>query len=154
MGASISPDDAFQALRGLRTLKPRLDRHGSSGLKVAAWLDQEPSVARVLHPGLPGDPGHALWARDFSGASGLFGVILRPAPEAALHTFINRLALFTLGFSWGGYESLAIHCGPQLQGSRAALAAEGHLVRLHVGLEDADDLIADLTEALAAYPGT
>jgi cystathionine beta-lyase len=149
-GASISPDDAFQAVRGLKTLPLRLQRHGESGLLVARWLAARDDVARVLHPALPSDPGHAIWARDFSGACGLFGLVLKPAPEAAVHAFLNTLELFGLGFSWGGYESLAIHCDPQLQRGEASRLLEGPLIRLHVGLEDPEDLIADLDQAFAA----
>jgi cystathionine beta-lyase len=147
-GASISPDDAFQAARGLKTLKTRLDRHGTSGLEVASWLEGRSAVARVLHPGLESDPGHALWKRDFTGACGLFGMVLKPVGEAAVFAFLNRLELFGLGFSWGGYESLAIHA--QMKRTAAPWRAEGPLIRLHVGLEDPQDLIADLTEGFKA----
>jgi cystathionine beta-lyase len=150
-GASISPDDAFQAVRGLKTLKTRLDQHGLSGLKVAEWLAAQPDVLRVLHPALPGDPGHALWTRDFTGACGLFGVVLRPAAETAVHAFLNKLELFGLGFSWGGYESLAIHCDPQIKRTAASRRRDGSLVRLHVGLEDPDDLILDLKNGLEVF---
>jgi cystathionine beta-lyase len=149
-GASISPDDAFAAVRGLKTMAMRLERHGTSGLKVAAWLLERPEVARVLHPALPSDPGHVIWARDFIGACGLFGVVLSPASDAAVEAFLNRLELFGLGFSWGGYESLAIHCGPQIKRTAKALRLEGPLIRLHVGLEEPEDLIADLTAGFAA----
>ena len=150
-GASVSPDDAFQALRGLRTLDVRLRRHGESGIKVARWLEGRPEVVRVLHPALESDPGHALWRRDFTGACGLFGVVLQPASEAKVHAVLNALKLFGLGFSWGGYESLAIHCDPQIKRTAGAWRSEGPLLRLHVGLEDPDDLIADLEQALAGY---
>jgi cystathionine beta-lyase len=150
-GASTSPDDAFQAVRGLKTLKTRLNRHGASGMVVAEWLAGRPEVSRVLHPALSGDPGHGLWRRDFSGACGLFGLVMTPAPKAAVHAFLDRLELFGLGFSWGGYESLAIHCDPQIRRTASPWQAEGPLVRLHVGLEDPQDLIADLTEGLKAF---
>jgi cystathionine beta-lyase len=150
-GAATSPDDAFQAVRGLKTLKTRLDRHGASALKVAEWLAEQPRVARVLYPALPDDPGHALWQRDFTGACGLFGMVMQPAPQAAVYAFLDRLELFGLGFSWGGYESLAIHCDPQIKRTAAPWRAEGPLLRLHVGLEDPDDLIADLAEGLKAF---
>jgi len=149
-GGSISPDDAFQAVRGLKTMAVRLERHGASGVKVAQWLTQRPEVARVLHPALPDNPGHALWRRDFSGVCGLFGVVLKPTPDAAAEAFLNRLELFGLGFSWGGYESLAIVCIPQLKRTAEPLGLEGPLIRLHVGLEDPDDLIADLEAGFAA----
>ena len=149
-GASVSPDDAFQAVRGLKTLQTRLDRHGASGLKVAEWLARRPEVAQVLHPALADDPGHTLWARDFTGACGLFGVVFHPASKTAVHAFLDRLELFGLGFSWGGYESLAIHCDPQIRRTASPWRNAGALVRLHVGLEDPDDLIADLRNGLAA----
>lgn len=151
-GASVSPDDAFQGLRGLRTLEVRLKRHGESGLEVAEWLAGQPQVARVLHPALPGDPGHGIWKRDFTGAAGLFGAVLKPAPRAAVEAFLNRLQLFGLGFSWGGYESLAIHCDPQIRRSCGPSHLEGPLIRLNIGLEDPQDLIADLRQALDALP--
>ncbi len=150
-GISISPDDAFQAVRGLRTMAVRLERHGTSGIELARWLAHRPETARVLHPALESYSGHALWKRDFTGACGLFGLVLQPAPEAAVHAFLNRLELFGLGFSWGGYESLAIHCDPQIKRTAAPWRAEGPLIRLHVGLEDPADLIADLTAGLAAF---
>lgn len=147
-GASVSPDDAFQGLRGLRTLALRLQRHGESGLTVAAWLATQPEIQRVLHPALPADPGYALWRRDFSGAAGLFGAVLKPTSPAKVEAFLNRLELFGLGFSWGGYESLAIHCDPQLRRDRPGVDLGGPLIRLNVGLEDPQDLIADLRRGL------
>jgi len=149
-GASVSPDDAFQGLRGLRTLEVRLKRHGESGIAVAGWLAGQPEVARVLHPALPGDPGHDLWRRDFTGAAGLFGAVLKPAPRARVEAFLNRLELFGLGFSWGGYESLAIHCDPQIRRSCGPAHVEGPLIRLNIGLEHPQDLIADLRQGLDA----
>jgi len=151
-GASVSPDDAFQGLRGLRTLEVRLERHGRSGIAVAEWLAQQPQVARVLHPALPGDPGYALWRRDFTGAAGLFGAVLRPAPKAEVDALFDRLKLFGLGFSWGGYESLAIPCDPQIKRTASPARLGGPLIRLNIGLEDPADLIADLAQALAPYP--
>lgn len=147
-GASVSPDDAFQGLRGLRTLEVRLKRHGESGLEVARWVARHPKVARVLHPALEGDPGHAIWRRDFTGAPGLFGMVLKPAPQDAIHAMLNRLRLFGLGFSWGGYESLAIPA--DITRTAAPWRAEGPLIRLNVGLEDPADLIADLEQAFEA----
>jgi len=148
-GASVSPDDAFQGLRGLRTLEVRLKRHGESGLAVAEWFAAQPEVLRVLHPALPGDPGHAIWRRDFTGAAGLFGAVLKPVARAKVEAFLNRLELFGLGFSWGGYESLAIHCDPQMK-RNCGLVSDGQLVRLNIGLEDPTDLIADLRQGLDA----
>jgi len=151
MGWAVSGEDAYQMLRGLRTLSVRLARQGDSGLKVAAWLKDQPEVAATHHPALPGDPDHALWARDYKGACGLFGFALKPAPKAAVDAFLDGLSLFGLGFSWGGFESLAIACDPQLKSRRHRAAYAGPLIRLHVGLEDPDDLIADLRRGLDAY---
>ncbi len=150
-GIAVSPDDACLMLRGLRTLETRLHRHGENALAVASWLDAQPQVRRVLCPALPGAPGHALWKRDFTGINGLFGVVLQPGSPLAVEAFIDALTLFGLGFSWGGFESLAIHCDPQLKHAPDRPDQGGPLVRLHVGLEDPADLIADLGQALAAY---
>jgi cystathionine beta-lyase len=150
-GLGVSPDDAYFMLRGLRTLEVRLKRHGENALKVAAWLQQQPEVRQVLCPALPGAPGYDLWKRDFRGLNGLFSVVLAPASEEKVHAFIDALTLFGLGFSWGGYESLAIHCDPQLKLRPDKPRFEGPLVRLHVGLEDPEDLIADLRQALDTY---
>ncbi|HEY3950720.1 cystathionine beta-lyase, partial [Phenylobacterium sp.] len=151
LGWAVAGDEAYQVLRGLRTLPTRLARHGESGLKAAEWLAGRPQVARVYHPALPGSPGHDLWKRDFSGACGLFAFALRPAPPAAVHALLDTLKLFGLGFSWGGFESLAIACDPQLKVRKFHPDYGGPLVRLHIGLEDPDDLIADLADGLAAY---
>jgi cystathionine beta-lyase len=150
-GLGVSPDDAYFMLRGLRTLEVRLKRHGENALKIAAWLQQQSEVRQVLCPALPGAPGHDLWKRDFKGLNGLFSVVLAPAPEAKVEAFIDALTLFGLGFSWGGYESLAIHCDPQLKLRPDKPKFEGPVVRLHVGLEDPEDLIADLRQALDVY---
>lgn len=152
MGWSVSPEDAYQMLRGLRTLPTRLARHGESGLMVAHWLAGQPQVTAVYHPALEGAPDHALWARDFSGACGLFTFALQPGPEAAVNAFLDSLTLFGLGFSWGGFESLAISCDHQLRVRRFRRDYGGPLIRLHIGLEDPQDLIDDLGRALAAYP--
>src|SRR5581483_3465638 len=108
LGLCAGPDDVFLAIRGLRTLAVRLAHHQRSGLEIARWLAQRPEVARVLHPALESDPGHAIWKRDFTGASGLFSVVLKPAPQAAVDAMLNSLKLFGMGFSWGGFESLII----------------------------------------------
>lgn len=150
-GWSVAPDDAYQALRGLRTLATRLDRHGESGLTVARWLAEQPEVLTVLHPALPGAPGHALWTRDYSGTCGLFGFVLQPGSPARVEAFLDALEIFGLGFSWGGFESLAISCDPQLTSRTAAIDYGGPLIRLHIGLETPADLIADLRRALDAY---
>ncbi len=142
MGLYASGDDCFLGLRGLRTLPVRLARHQETGLKLARWLEAHPEVARILHPALESDPGHALWKRDFSGACGLFGVILKPAPEKAVAAFVDGLAHFGLGWSWGGFESLIVPA--HIKRTARSFAAEGPVLRIHAGLEDADDLIADL----------
>ncbi len=151
MGIGVSPDDAYFLLRGLRTLEVRLARHGQSALQIAQWLQDQPEVRQVLCPALPGAPGHDLWKRDFKGLNGLFGVVLQPGSPEAVEAFIDTLPLFGLGFSWGGFESLAIHCDPQLAYRTQPPAYGGPLVRLHIGLEDPADLIADLRAALDAY---
>ncbi|MDP1736726.1 MAG: cystathionine beta-lyase [Caulobacter sp.] len=152
-GWSVAPEDAYQALRGLRTLATRLARHGESGLTVARWLAEQPEVLTVLHPALPGAPGHDLWARDYSGACGLFGFVLRPGTPEKVEALLDALTLFGLGFSWGGFESLAISCDPQLKKRIIPIDHGGPLMRLHVGLESPDDLIADLRQALDVYGG-
>ncbi|MDB5442538.1 MAG: cystathionine beta-lyase [Phenylobacterium sp.] len=151
MGWSVAPEDAYQMLRGLRTLPLRLARHGESGLAIARWLALQPEVASVIHPALPGGADHELWARDYSGACGLFSFVLKPGPEAAVEAFLDALELFGLGFSWGGFESLAIHCDPQLKTRRFKRDYGGPLIRLHIGLEDPQDLMADLRAALSVY---
>jgi cystathionine beta-lyase len=150
-GWSVSPDDAYQALRGLRTLPTRMAQHDRSGRRVAAWLNEQPEVVQVLHPALETSPDHAIWARDYAGACGLFGVVLRPAPRKAVHALLDRLELFGLGFSWGGFESLAIAGDPQLARRRFPPTGDGVLMRLHIGLEDPEDLIADLRAGLEAF---
>ena len=147
LGLYASGDDCFLGLRGLRTLPVRLARHQETGLTLARWLADRPEVARVLHPGLESDPGHALWKRDFSGACGLFGLVLKPAPEAAVAAFVDGLQHFGIGYSWGGFESLVIPA--HIRRSTIPFAAEGPVLRIHAGLEDAGDLIADLERGLA-----
>jgi cystathionine beta-lyase len=152
VGWSVSPEDAYLMLRSLRTLPTRLKRHGESGMRVAQWLRKQSEVIEVLHPALPGARGHDTWARDYAGgACGLFGFVLRPAPEKAVEAFLDALTLFGLGFSWGGHESLAIHCDPQRKTGSVLGDYGGPLMRLHVGLEDPDDLIGDLRNGLDAY---
>jgi len=151
MGWSVSPDDAYQMLRGLRTLPTRIAKHGQNGIVVASWLKAQPQVVQVLHPALPDSVDHALWKRDYNGACGLFSVVLQPSSDLAVNAFLDSLTLFGLGFSWGGFESLATSSGNQLRkrGHHAALA--GPVVRIHVGLEDTADLIADLEKGFAVF---
>jgi cystathionine beta-lyase len=146
LGHAVSPDDAWLGSRGLRTMGVRLAQHEEGALRIANWLKQRPEVGRVLHPGLPDCPGHEFWKRDFKGSSGLFSFELKDADDARRAAFIDRLELFGLGYSWGGYESLAMPVDPVRTVSRAPAP---NLVRLHVGLEDPGDLIADLEQALA-----
>jgi cystathionine beta-lyase len=150
MGLCVGPDDINFGLRGLRTMGVRLARAQESGLTVARWFEQRPEVSRVLHPALPSHPGHAIWKRDFSGACGLFSIVLKPASERAVNAFLNALTLYGMGASWGGYESLVIpfDCSDLRTGS--AWAPEGPTIRFHIGLEDVSDLIADLERGFAA----
>ena len=149
-GWCVGPDDVYLGMRGLRTLAVRLDRHYESGLAVARWLEGRPEIIRLLHPAMPSHPGHALWQRDFAGASGLFSVVLKPVPEKAVYAFLDSLELFGIGPSWGGYESLAtpFNCAP----ARTATRWEpgGPTVRFHIGLEAVEDLIVDLERGFAA----
>lgn len=148
VGWAVSPDDAYLALRGLRTLRSRLSHHGASALKVAEWLQDQPEVDAVLCPGLPAFEGHEIWRRDFSGVCGLFGVVLRPASPAAVNAMVEGLSLFGLGYSWGGFESLALPCDPQLTSRVCDRGQGGPLLRLHIGLETPRDLISDLRSGL------
>jgi len=144
------PDDAYLGQRGIRTMAVRLARQMESGLAVARWLEARPEVAAVLHPGLPSHPGHAIWRRDFTGASGLFSFILKETAESAVDAFLDALSLFGLGASWGGYESLAIPFDPTAYRTATQWRCEGSPVRLHIGLEDVADLTADLERGFAA----
>src|SRR3954469_13578984 len=151
LGVCAGPDDVYLALRGLRTLGVRLDQHHRSGLEMARWLGARPEVARVLHPGLESDPGHAIWKRDFTGASGLFSVVLKPAPQQAVDALLDTVKLFGMGFSWGGFESLVIQFDCSDYRSATKWAPEGPALRLHIGLEHVDDLKADLERGFAAF---
>ncbi|TCM58833.1 cystathionine beta-lyase [Rhizobium sp. PP-F2F-G48] len=153
LGICGSPDDSYQILRGLRTMGVRLERHQESALNLARWLDEHEDVARVLHPALPSFPGHDLWKRDFTGASGIFSIVLKvPDPaqaKARAHAFLDALSFFGLGYSWGGYESLALVVG--LSDRRICKQpAEGPVIRLQIGLEDVPDLRRDLEAGFAA----
>jgi cystathionine beta-lyase len=149
LGYCLGPDDAYLGQRGLRTLAVRLRQHWQSGLKIARWLQARPEVERVIHPALPGDSGYDLWKRDFEGASGLFGFLLKPCSRAALAAMVNGFDLFGMGASWGGYESLCMPTHPERSRTATKWQVAGHTMRIHVGLEDADDLIADLERAFA-----
>jgi len=149
-GLCEGPDDVYLGLRGLRTLGVRLDRHYQSGVAVAQWLEQRPEVLRMLHPALPSHPGHAVWKRDFTGASGLFSMVLKPVPKKAYHAFVDSLELFGIGASWGGYESLAIPFDCTALRTATRWEPGGPTVRFHIGLEAVDDLIADLEHGFAA----
>jgi cystathionine beta-lyase len=150
-GYCAGPDDCYLGLRGLRSLSPRLARHQENGLKLAHWLAGRPEVEAVLHPALPGCPGHDLWKRDFTGACGLFGVVLQPAAKSAVAAFLDGLELFALGYSWGGFESLIIPTDPGKVRTASPWPYAGPSIRIHTGLEDADDLIADLEKGLARF---
>ncbi len=150
-GQMVSPDDAWLASRGLRTLGVRLGQHRDGALAVARWLKDQPGVARVLHPALPDCPGHAHWARDFSGSTGLFTFILDGGDDVARAALIDGLVHFGIGYSWGGFESLALPIDPARYRSATRWQAAGPAVRLHIGLEDPADLIADLDAGLARF---
>ncbi|MBS3647414.1 cystathionine beta-lyase [Pseudaminobacter sp. 19-2017] len=149
MGCCSGPDDVYQVLRGLRTMGLRLERHQKSALEVARWLEAQPGVARVLHPALESHPGHAIWNRDFSGSSGVFSVVLAGGGVRHGHAFLDALQIFGLGYSWGGYESLAVPVNITDR-TIATGPYEGPVLRLQIGLEDVEDLKADLQRGLKA----
>ena len=149
IGIAASTDDCFLGLRGLRTLATRLAQHQASALKIAGWLRGRPEVAEVLYPALTGARGHDLWKRDFTAASGLFGVVLRPVSHDKITAMLDGMRLFGMGWSWGGFESLIIPTYPERLRSVTRWQAEGPCLRLHIGLEDPDDLIADLDDGFA-----
>ena len=149
-GYSVSPDDCYLALRGLRTLGVRLKHQMQSALKVAGWLRARPEVKRVLFPALEGDPGHAIWKRDFSGAAALFSFVMAVADGRQTAAFVNALELFGIGSSWGGYESLVSVAHAEKIRTATRWNPGGETIRLHVGLEDPEDLIVDLQRGFAA----
>ena len=153
MGVTASSDDCFLALRGLRTLPVRLQRHGESALTIARWLQARPEVREVIYPALPGSRGHDLWKRDFTGASGLFAVVLEPVARPRIDAMLESLELFGMGWSWGGFESLIIPIYPELVQTATKWDAGGPCLRLAIGLEDPDDLIADLAQGFARLSG-
>jgi cystathionine beta-lyase len=150
LGLCANGDDCFLALRGLRTMAVRLERHWRSGLEMAEWLQSRPEVAAVIHPAMPGDAGYELWRRDFLGASGLFSIVLKPRPQEAVRRMLNALRIFGMGYSWGGFESLIVpfDCAP----ARTATVwkPQGPTLRLHIGLENVEDLKRDLERGFAA----
>ena len=151
LGVCAGPDDVFLAIRGLRTLAVRLAQHYRSGLEIARWLGKRPEVNRVLHPALETDPGHAIWKRDFTGASGLFSVVLNPATQNAVDALLNSLELFGMGYSWGGFESLIIPFDCASYRTATQWQPGGPSLRLHVGLENVEDLKTDLARGFAAF---
>ena len=150
LGVCVGPDDTFLALRGLRTLAVRLAHHQQSGLEMARWLGARPEVQRVLHPALETDPGHAIWKRDFKGASGLFSIVLQPAPQRTVDALLNALQLFGMGYSWGGFESLIIPFDCASYRTATKWHPGGPALRLNIGLENTEDLKADLKRGFAA----
>ena len=153
LGCCSGPDDVYQVLRGLRTMGVRLEHHRKSALEIARWLEEQPGVAQVLHPALESHPDHQLWKRDFCGSSGIFSIVLKGGGQKQQHAFLDALKIFGLGYSWGGYESLAV---PVFLGDRTAAkpAYAGPLIRLQIGLEDVADLKADILRGIAAAAAT
>ncbi|MBN9314663.1 MAG: cystathionine beta-lyase [Devosia sp.] len=151
LGVATSPDDSYLTLRGMRTLAVRMKEHGARSLELAAWLQRQPGVEEVYHPGLPTHPDHDLFKRDFSGSGSLFAMRLREAPRAAIAAMVNGLQLFGMGYSWGGYESLCIPFNPSNIRTAVPWDVKGQMFRVHVGLEGFDDLKADMSAALARY---
>lgn len=150
-GTCAGPDDIYLTLRGLRTMGVRMPRHHESGLKVAKWLQSRPEVVRVMHPGLPQDPGHEIWKRDFTGASGLFGFVVNSKDPTKAAAMIDGMKLHGLGSSWGGFESLLIPASPEKNRTATTWDPGGFTLRIHVGLEDPDDLIEDLDKGLDRF---
>ena len=153
LGLCPGPEDVYLALRGLRTLAIRLQRHQETALALGEWLSQRPEVERVIHPARPDHPGHAFWKRDFTGSSGLFAIVLRPASRKALAAMLDGLELFGMGYSWGGYESLILPFDPRGYRSATVWDSEGPALRIHAGLEDIEDLKADLDAGFERLAG-
>jgi cysteine-S-conjugate beta-lyase len=151
LGVCAGPDDVFLAIRGLRTLAVRLAQHHRSGLEMARWLAERPEVIRVLHPALESDPGHAIWKRDFTGASGLFSIVLKPAPQKSVDALLDTVKLFGMGYSWGGFESLVIPFDCTTYRTASKWTPGGPALRLHIGLENVEDLKADLARGFEAF---
>lgn len=151
LGLCASPDDCFLAARGLRTLALRMAQHSARSAEIAGWLESLPGVARVIHPALPSHPDHPIWTRDFSGAGSVFSFVLERKPRAALAAMVDGLKLFAMGWSWGGYESLALPIHPEKARSATTWTEPGTVLRLHIGLEAVTDLKDDLASALERY---
>jgi len=151
LGHCPGSEETYLGLRGLRTLAVRMAQHHRSSLEIAQWLETRPEVARVIHPGLPSHPSHAIWKRDFTGASGLFAAVLKPAPIEAVAAFVDQLEFFGMGYSWGGYESLVLPFDPRSYRTATTWTDEGQALRFHIGLEDVDDLKADLDAGFARF---
>jgi len=151
MGFFTSGDEAYLVARGLKTLAIRMKEHQQRALEIATWLEQQDEVSAVLHPALPGHPDHALWKRDFTGAGSLFGFVLKPAPRSAIAAFVDHLKLFTMGYSWGGYESLCLPVAIRTARSVNPWNDPGNLFRVHIGFEGVEDLKGDLAAALERY---
>lgn len=145
LGTCPGSEETYLGTRGLRTLDVRLQRHMTSALAIARWLEERPEIERVIHPGLPSHSGHEIWKRDFAGASGLFAAILKPVPQRALAAFLDHLKLFGMGYSWGGYESLVIPFDPSSYRTATKWTDAGTALRFHIGLDAVDDLVADLS---------
>jgi cystathionine beta-lyase len=154
LGLCAGPDDIFLAMRGLRTMAVRLERHHASGLKIARWLAARPEVLRVMHPALESDPGHAIWKRDFTGASGLFSIVLKPIEQKKVYAFMDALTLFGMGYSWGGFESLVIPFDCSAYRTATTWSPGGPALRFHIGLESLDDLKADLVAGFEVLNAT
>ena len=144
LGIGVGTEECYLGLRGIRTIDVRLERHMRSGLEIARWLEQRPEVARVLHPGLESHPGHAIWKRDFLGASGLFAFVLKPVSKTAVASMLEGLELFGMGASWGGFESLVLPFDARAYRTATKWEPEGPCVRIHIGLEDLADIKEDL----------